>query len=135
MKKTLVITIFLFVALFVMQEITKAQSLYFCEGVTKDGQPENSSSTFTIPSDGGYFYFLVRLPYAVGCYNVDYVLYKIDSRGKATYSTTIAHDNLETNWTWFWKKVTFYDSGYYRIDVVDCSSTTLASNFVTVKYQ
>jgi hypothetical protein len=131
MKKTLVIAIFLFAALFVIQGITKAQNLYFCEGVSKDGQPETPSSTFSIPSSGGYFYFLVRLPYGV----VDYVLYKNDSRGNPKYYTTITQDALGTDWTWFWKKVTFTDVGDFRIDVVDCTSATLVSNYVTVKYQ
>lgn len=135
MKKLLMFSIFLFALMLSMQGVSSAQNLYFCEGVSSSGQPDNPSSTFNIPSGGGYLYFLVKLPYEVGCYSVDYVIYKIDSKGKAKYYQTVNQDGMETTWTWFWKKYTFYDEGYYRIDVVDCGSTTLVSNYVTINYQ
>ena len=135
MKKTLLVIAIAFMALFVMGKSASAQTLYFCEGVSDDGKPITPSSTFNIPSGGGYFYFLTKLPYEVGCSAVDYVLYKEDSRGRMVYNTTITQDGMQTNWTWFWKKVTFYESGYYRVDVVDCYNSTLTSSYLTIKFQ
>jgi hypothetical protein len=135
MKKNLLVLIFLFTALFVFQKSVGAQQLYFCEGVSDKGAPIGKSSTFNIPSGGGYFYFLVKLNYEVGCNYVDYILYKENSRGQMVYNTTISQDGMENSWTWFWKKVTFYDAGYYRVDVVDCSSTTIASSYLTINFQ
>jgi hypothetical protein len=135
MKKTLLVLVFMFIALFAIEKFASAQTLYFCEGVSESGKPITPSSTFNIPSGGGYFYFLAKLPYEIGCYSVDYVLYKEDSRGKMVYNTTITQDNMQSSWTWFWKKVTFYDDGYYRIDIVDCNSNTIASSYLTVNYQ
>ncbi len=135
MRKTFVILFFVVAALFVMQKPASSQTLYFCEGVSDNGKPITPSSTFNIPSGGGYFYFLVKLPYEVGCYSVDYVIYKENSRGQMIYNTTISQTGMESNWVWFYKKVTFYDDGYYRVDVVDCYSNTLTSSYLTINYQ
>jgi hypothetical protein len=129
------ILIFLFVSLVAFQNFASAQKLTFCEGVSSDGSPIGKSTTFNIPADGGYFYFLVNLKYEVNCAYVDYVIYKENSRGTMVYNTTISQDDVKANWTWFWKKVTFYDAGYYRVDVVDCGSTTIASSYLTINYQ
>jgi len=133
MKKTLLTAVLIVAALFVMRNSARSQELYFCEGVTDNGQPTNQSATFNIPSGGGYFYFLVKLPYAVGCTYVDYNIYTVDSRGNENYNTTINQSDMGTDWTWFWKKVTFYDAGYYRVEVLDCSGYSLVSRYVTVK--
>lgn len=135
MRKTLVISIFVVAAFLFLQKSAISQTLYFCEGVSESGKPITPSSTFNIPSGGGYFYFLVKLPYEVGCYSVDYVIYKENSRGKMVYNTTISQTGMESSWVWFYKKVTFYETGYYRVDVVDCYSNTLTSSYLTVDYQ
>jgi hypothetical protein len=135
MRKNLAILIFIVAALFILQKSANSQTLYFCEGVSDNGKPITPSTTFNIPSGGGYFYFLVKLPYEVGCYSVDYIIYKENSRGKMVYNTTITQEDMKTSWTWFWKKVTFYEDGYYRVDVVDCYSNTLTSSYLTINYQ
>jgi hypothetical protein len=135
MKKTLLVVLFAFLALFLMGKAASAQTLYFCEGVSDNGKPITPSSTFNIPSGGGYFYFLVKLPYEIGCYSVNYEIYKENSRGQMVYNTTILQDDMQSSWTWFWKKVTFYETGYYRVDVVDCYSNVLTSSYVTIKWQ
>ena len=133
MKKTILLALLVIALSLVAQSYVKAQELYFCESVTDNGQPNNAATTFTIPKGGGYFYFLVKLPYVVGCTNVDYAIYKADSYGNQKYNTTISQVDMGTDWTWFWKKVTFYEPGYYRIDVIDCASMNLVSSYVTIK--
>jgi hypothetical protein len=135
MKKTLFILALIIAALFVIQNSVRAQELYFCEGVTDNGQPITQSVTFSIPSGGGFFYFLVKLPYAIGCTYVDYNIYTVDAYGNETYSATINQSEMGTDWTWFWKKVTFYDAGYYRVEVLDCSGYQVVSRYVTVKFK
>jgi hypothetical protein len=135
MKKTLFTAMLIISALFVMRNSVSAQNLYFCEGVTESGQPITQSTTFNIPSGGGYFYFLVKMPYAIGCTYVDYNIYTVDSRGNETYNTSINQSDIGTDWTWFWKKVTFNYAGYYRVEVLDCSGYPLVSNYVTVNYK
>lgn len=135
MKKNLLVLFFLFTALFAFQNFASAQKLTFCEGVSDKGSPIGKSSTFNIPSGGGYFYFLVNLKYEVNCAYVDYVIYKENRNGDMVYNTTISQDDVKANWTWFWKKVTFYDAGYYRVDVVDCASETIASSYLTINFQ
>ncbi|MDT3697336.1 MAG: hypothetical protein ROY99_13210 [Ignavibacterium sp.] len=106
-----------------------SQSIYFCEGVDDDGQPINESSVFTIPEGGGYLYVLIQLPYEIDCKEIDLEIYRNDS-----YDTTITI-NTERNWTWFWKKVTFYKSGDFDIDVYDCNDEYIISGSVTIEME
>lgn len=121
-------------ALFVLSSSALSQTLYFCEGVDDDGYPINESSTFNIGSGGGYLYFLVRLPYEVDCYSIRYEIYKVDRRGKESYDNTIYQDT-EKDWVWFWKEITFYDSGNYNVYVYDCYDYLLASNTIKINFR
>jgi len=120
--------------LFVVTNNLKAQTLYFCESVSSDGYPVTESSTFTIGSGGGYLDMLVKLPYELNCRSVRYEIYKVDSYGSETYNTTISQDT-ERNWVWFYKQVTFYDSGKYNVYVYDCSDALLTSGTVRIQFQ
>jgi hypothetical protein len=133
MKKLLFLIAFIGV-ISVFQSIN-AQTLYFCEGVDKNGYPITESSTFRIPRSGGYFYFLVRLDYEVGCTSVSYEIYNVYSDYSEDYNTTIYQSDMGTNWTWFWKKVEFYQSGYYHVYVRDCYGSTIADSFLTIKFK
>ena len=121
-------------AVFALSNISEAQTLYFCEGVDDDGYPITESSVFRISPDGSYFYFLVRMPYEIECSSVRYEIYEVDYDGFETYSTTIYQD-VEYDWIWFWKKVTFYDAGFYNVYAYDCRDYVLASNTVRIKYR
>ena len=106
-----------------------AQSIYFCEGVDDDGNPVNPSTSFTIPSDGGYLYVLVKLPYEVDCSSVTFEIYR-----NGDYDNTISVDT-EANWVWFWKKINFYKRGTFDFDVYDCYDYELVSGSVKISYQ
>lgn len=134
MKKLLFLLAFLSV-ISIFSSTASSQTLYFCEGVDKSGYPITESSTFNIPRGGGYFYFLVRLPYEVGCRYVSYDIYDVYSDYSENYYTTYTQEDMGVDWTWFWKKVTFYDSGYYHVYVRDCYGTTLASSYLTIRYK
>lgn len=112
----------------------KAQTIYFCEDVDRDGYPITESSVFNISSGGGYLDVLVRLPYTVNCSSVRYEIYKEDSRGHENYSTTIYQDT-QRDWVWFYKQITFYDSGRYNIYVYDCSDYMLTSGSVRIQFR
>jgi hypothetical protein len=133
MKKLLFL--FALLGVFSVFNSLNAQTLYFCEGVDKSGNPITESSTFNIPSGGGYFYFLVKLPYEVGCTSVSYDIYNVYSDYSEDFSTSIIQDGMGTDWVWFYKKVTFYESGYYHVYVRDCYGATLASSYVTIKFK
>ena len=105
---------------------SSAQSIYFCEGVDSDGQPQSANTKFTIPKDGGYLYVLVRLPYDYNCSFADFEIYY-----NGVYDNTISMDTKE-NWTWFWKQITFLDSGEYVIDVYDCNDDLVVSGTLQI---
>ena len=111
----------------------QAQVLYFCEDVDEDGYPENESSAFTIGTEGGWLKFLVRLDEEVDCNEVKYVIYKVARSGKEKYSTTIYQD-VEENWVWFWKQVTFYDDGSYKVYVYDKYDKFLSSGSLKISF-
>ena len=128
LKKLTVVSLFL-LALLAVTGNTNSQSIYFCEGVTDDGYPITESSTFNIGSGGGYVYVLVRLPYEIACRSVRLEIYR-----NGAYDNTIYVDT-EKNWVWFWKKVTFYDSGNFTVYVYDCFDYNLTSGSVRINFR
>ncbi len=128
LKKLTVASLFI-LALFAVTGNTSSQTLYFCEGVSDDGYPITESSTFNIGSGGGYVYALVRLPYEVACRSVRFEIYR-----NGAYDNTIYVDT-EKNWVWFWKKITFYDSGNYTAYVYDCFDYQLTSGSVRINFR
>ena len=121
--------LFVFFCLSVFGSINQAyaQQIYFCEGVDDDGYPINESSTFTIPEDGGYLYVLIRLPNKVNCRSVKLMIYDEDEQLENTISV-----DTEKSWTWFWKKVSFYEAREFIVDVWDCNSEFLVSGNIEI---
>jgi hypothetical protein len=117
-----------------------SQTLTFCEGVTEKGVPIKEATTFNIPKQGGYFYFLVKLPYTINCEEVYFEIYSLEDydpknpgmEGDGEFYETTISLNTKTDWAWFYKQVTFYNTGYFRIYVKDCSDSILASNVVRI---
>jgi len=132
--KKLFLAAFIILAAFALSNISNAQTLYFCEGVDDDGYPITESSVFRISSSGSYLYFLVRVPYEIDCSSIRYEIYEVDYDGMELYSSTIYQD-VEYDWIWFWKKVTFYDAGFYNVYVYDCNDYVLTSNTIRIKYR
>jgi hypothetical protein len=111
-----------------------SQTLYFCEGVDGSGYAQSPSSVFTIGSNGGYLYFLVRLPYELGTKSVSYEIYKVDSYGGEAYDNTI-YQEAERDWIWFYKQVTFNKAGLYNVYVYDSERNFLTSGQVSIQYK
>lgn len=86
MKKFLLLN---FGVLIILLNISIAQTLYFCEGVDKDGNAITPTTSFNISSKGGYLYFLVDLGFEVGTDEVYYEIYRVDTKGKEIYDKTI----------------------------------------------
>lgn len=134
MKKLSTISPLLFVALlFVFADASYSQNLYFCEGVDDDGYAVNSSSSFNIADDGGYLYFLIRMgSKSVNCKEVLYDIYRVEPGGKETFENTVYQD-VKPSWAWFWKKITFYDPGIYKVYVYDEDWKFLADGKVRIR--
>jgi len=134
MKKNIgsVLSVFTFLIIFNLCNTSYSQSLQFCEDVSKDGVPLNTSTVFNISSDGGYLKCLTTLPYRVGTTIVSYEIYKVDADGYETYDNTIEQE-VDPSWTWFWKKITFYKAGNYSFDVYDCFDYRLTSGSVKIQ--
>ena len=139
MKNMKKISGFIFIALLIisitgLSRKSYSQTLQFCENVTESGNPISSSTVFNIGSNGGYFKFLVNLPYRVGTRSVSYEIYKVDADGYESYDNTIYQD-VEPSWAWFWKEVTFYSAGRYNVYVYDADKNFLASETVQIQFK
>jgi hypothetical protein len=132
MKSKLVILL-VFSMILLGNNYTNAQVLDFCEGVDDFGNPIGSNDVFNITSEGGYLYFLVRLQEPLGCTFVNYRLYDVDYNGNEDYNTTIEQVDIGPNWRFFWKKVTFYKAGTYKVVVEDCEGYFLTSSTIRIK--
>jgi len=130
MKKKLVLILGAVIfSLFFITESASSQTMYFCEGVDKSGYPITESSVFNISSSGGYLYVLVRLPYEIACRSVKLEIYR-----NGNFDNTIYIDT-EKNWEWFWKQITFYKTGNYKIYAYDCFDYLLTSGSVKINYK
>ena len=107
-----------FFSLIILGSFTEAQTVYFCEGVD---------------DDGGYLYILTRLGYACDTYEIVIDIFKVDRRGNEDFYNTYYIDT-SPDWYWFWKKVTFYDRGTYRVYIYDEYSQRLASGEVDINF-
>lgn len=125
--KKLIAVLVLGIGLLWSKSTLSAQEIYFCEGVTDQGNPITASNLFTISESGSYLYVLVKLPYEVLCRSVRFEINK-----NGYYENTIYVDT-ETNWVWFWKKVTFYQAGNYEFKLYDCFDLMLASASVRIQ--
>lgn len=113
--------------------VSNSQNLFFCESVDEYGDPVNESDYFTISLDGGYLDFLVQMDYRVGVNLVCFKIYKVEN-GKEIYDNSIWQD-VEPNWTWFWKEIIFYEDGIFNVYVYDEKENFLASGTIQIEYE
>lgn len=128
-----IFSIFTFLLILILSNTTYSQTLEFCEDVSKEGVPLNTSTVFNISKDGGYLKCLTTLPYRVGTTEVSYEIYKVDSDGYETYDNTIIQE-VDPSWTWFFKEITFYKAGRFNINVYDGDKNFLASAQIRIQY-
>lgn len=129
-KKIILSALFL---LAVFSGLSNAQTLEFCEGVSNSGKAITPSTVFNIEPQGGSLKILVTLPYELRSSQVRYEVYSVDPYGEEKYDNTIYQDT-EQSWSWFWKEVTFYNTGRFNVYVYDDGSNLLASGQVRIQY-
>lgn len=108
-----------------------AQSLFFCEGVDKEGNAITPTNSFTISAKGGYLYFLVDVGYEIGSDEVYYEIYRVDSKGKEIYDKTIYKD-VDPKSKKFAHQIMFSAPGKYNIYVYRGDGIYLTSNSLRI---
>ncbi|MGB9664753.1 MAG: hypothetical protein ACPL25_07535 [Ignavibacteria bacterium] len=129
MKKILLFTVLLVISILINSSM--AQSLFFCEGVDKDGNAITPTNSFTISEKGGYLYFLVDLGYEIGTDEVYYEIYRVDSKGKEIYEKTIYKD-VDPKSKKFAHQIMFSSPGKYNIYVYKGDGIYLTSNSLRI---
>ena len=94
-----------------------SQQIIFCEAVDRSGYPKNVSKEFTIGNDGGFIKILIKMNKAVGSNNIIFDVYKMENN-KELFDNTV-HMEIQPALTWFYKEITFFKGGSYRIYVYD----------------
>jgi len=129
MKKILLLASFILISLMLNNSI--AQSLFFCEGVDKEGNAITPTNSFTISAKGGYLYFLVDLGYEIGTDEVYYEIYRVDSKGKEIYDKTI-YKEVDSKSKRFAHQIMFTTPGKYNIYVYKGDGIYLTSNSLRI---
>jgi hypothetical protein len=111
-----------------------SQTLSFCKNVDQNtGSLIGENSSFTFKEDSGSIILYVKLPYDVLCSVIFYDIYSFnESTQQDQFEATITQD-VEENWTYFYKAVMFYKSAKYKIRVFDCLDEELVTNVVIIK--
>jgi hypothetical protein len=124
--------IFFVVILLLIAHLSYSQKLTFCESVDSSGNPKNASSSFTMNTNGGLLDMLVTLPHGVNSNFVTYDIFKANEDKKEVFENTIKQ-NLQPEYTWFLKEITFHKAGLYNVYVYDDKDHLLCVGRVTIK--
>ena len=92
-----------------------SQQVIFCEKVDRTGNPQNASKEFTIGNDGGFIKILVRLNKKVESHVAVFDVYRMKD-GKETFDNSLSMEVYPVL-TWFYKEITFYKEGNFRVYV------------------
>jgi len=133
MKLRIAFAAFVLTFAFITLSKVSAQTIQFCESVTGTGEAVSPSTLFNIDSKGGYLKILVTMPYSLGSDQVIYEIYEVDPDGQEKYDNTIYQD-ASSDWTWFWKEVTFYKAGRFNVFVYDRERNFITSGQVRIQY-
>jgi hypothetical protein len=107
----------LFLLTFLFSLEATAQQVLFCESVDRLGNPKNASSSFVVGEKGGYVKVLVKLKNIVNSELVVFDVYRLNEN-KESFESTLKMD-VQPVLTWFYKEITFFKTGTYRIYVYD----------------
>ena len=94
---------------------SNAQDVIFCERVEKDGTPVNPSGYFSISKKGGFFNVLVKHKKSIESTEVTFDIY-LETEDKETFINSVKM-KVNPESTWFFKEITFYKPGIYRVYV------------------
>lgn len=94
-----------------------SQQIIFCESVDQSGNPKNVSKEFTIGEDGGFIKILIKSNKEIGSSAIIFDVYKVNDE-KEIFNNTVRME-IKPAVTWFFKEITFFKSGIYRVYVYD----------------
>jgi len=129
-KRFFFLLIFFFIA-----HLSYSQTLTFCERVdSSNGTPLSPSSSFSIKAGGGFIMALVSMPKGINTSSVTYDIFRNNEDNSETFESTIKQ-NVQPEYTWFSKQITFHKKGKYNIYVYDGKSQLLCVGRVTIKIE
>lgn len=105
-----------------------AQSFYFCQNYTSEGDPIGNYTSFDCGSQYStcYVWGLLNMGYSTNYEYIDLYVFKMNGK-KENFYTSYSYYTANVNWGWCAQKMTFGSSGKYKVYVYvrDGSESTL----------
>ena len=120
----------LFLWLLIIPFKNYSQQIIFCESVDRTGSAIHASKEFTISGAGGFIKILVKLKKEISSESVVFDVYKINEK-KEIFNNTLRME-VKPALTWFYKEITFFKGGDYRIYVYDDKDKLLSIGEVRI---
>lgn len=126
--------IFLFVVFLITSSAFAQKRIYFCEGYTPTGEPIGTSNIWNIRSTGGKVYILYKNDSMN--INTSAIFFFIDKREGKEYKEFFTKNlTPDKNKNWIFYDFKFTESGEYKVLFIDAAGTTLATEYVTIKFK
>ncbi len=109
-------------------------SLTFCKEVSTEGTAQNASNSISTGKEGNPVKILVKGDEKLNTEGVEYRIFFVDDNGKESEISKLPQF-VEPDWSFAWKKVTFYNPGTYRVKVYNDKGAYLTSANLSVKQE
>lgn len=91
------------------------------------------NSSFTSKENTCSVCLYVQLPYEILCSEIFYDIYSFNESTQQDQIEFSATQEVEADWSYFYKTIDFNKSGKYKVKVIDCEEIELVSNVVIIK--
>lgn len=102
--------------LFLSIQISAQTTIDFCVEVDSSGICKHPTTEFDIGKDGGTISLLVKDSLPLNASKLRYKIFYFDAYGNEKQENTL-NQRIETDWTYAWQDVVFYDAGTYKVKV------------------
>jgi len=107
-------------------------SLSFCETISDDGSPQNTSVSFSRHNDSSVLKFYITADGKLETPGLDFVIYYVNNDGNEEQLIKVVQ-KTEPEWNYAWKEVVLFTPGTYRIKIYNANGTYLTSANVNIK--
>src|ERR1035437_534374 len=111
--------------------ISYGQTITFCESVDKYGKAINPSDTFDIDTAGSAICILLKPSGPLNTLVVQYEIYSYDENDSLVLNNMLRQD-VQKNWLFCWQRLSFRDSGRFKINAYTLDNVLLGSGEVVL---
>lgn len=101
---------------FLTLQLSAQTTLDFCVEVDTNGVCKHPTTEFDISKEGGTISLLVKDSLPLNTTKLRYKIFYFDTYGNEKPGNVLSQ-RIETDWTYAWQDVVFYDAGTYKVKV------------------